>query len=245
MTYRVNLKKITTKLSILGVLVCLVSINASAAIYEMTFTGTFSPGDVSDSYPSNAHFSPLVGATHNAQGGFWQQGQLASTGVKNVAELGSSGVLENELAFDKSQGTTGDFIQTGSLFGLVFGPKTTAPIQFEITEDKPYVSFVSMVAPSPDWFVGISKVLLFENEIWAETLTMGLPPLDAGTDNGTTFNAFNSATNPKQPINFPFFSPFNGNNIASITFTLIEGSIVPPEPEPVIVVPAITTLILE
>ena len=48
-----------------------------------------------------------------------------------------------------------------------------------------------MVAPSPDWFVGVSGLPLFENGQWVEERRIDLVPWDAGTDSGTTFESRN------------------------------------------------------
>ena len=40
-----------------------------------------------DDYPSNAHFSPLVFASHSEKYQMWANGALASPGVKEVAEV--------------------------------------------------------------------------------------------------------------------------------------------------------------
>lgn len=50
------------------------------------------------------------------------------------------------------------------------------------------VSFVSMIDPSPDWFVGVSGLeLCLPNCTWIENKVMELYPWDAGTDSGATY----------------------------------------------------------
>jgi hypothetical protein len=44
-----------------------------------------------------------------------------------------------------------------------------------------------MVAPSPDWFVGVRKLALFQSNQWQEKLTVPLEVYDAGTDDGASF----------------------------------------------------------
>ena len=39
-------------------------------------------------FPSSAHFSPLIGATHTAEVGFWREGGAASDGIIDMAERG-------------------------------------------------------------------------------------------------------------------------------------------------------------
>lgn len=50
------------------------------------------------------------------------------------------------------------------------------------------VSFVSMMDPSPDWFVGVSGLeLCLPNCTWIESKVLDLYPWDAGTDSGATY----------------------------------------------------------
>lgn len=50
------------------------------------------------------------------------------------------------------------------------------------------LSLVSMIYPSPDWFVGVSGLELCEKECkWSEGFEVELYPWDAGTDSGVTY----------------------------------------------------------
>ena len=68
------------------------------ATYRVTFTSTWSaathPGS---NFPSNAHFSPLIGATHNVSATFWLSGTIASPGIEQMAELGATSILRSEI----------------------------------------------------------------------------------------------------------------------------------------------------
>lgn len=51
------------------------------------------------------------------------------------------------------------------------------------------VSFVSMIYPSPDWFVGIASLELCKSDgSWVESKAIDLYPWDAGTDKGITYD---------------------------------------------------------
>lgn len=50
------------------------------------------------------------------------------------------------------------------------------------------MSLVTMIGPSPDWFVGLSGIdLCTTNCTWAEEAYYDLFPYDAGTDSGITY----------------------------------------------------------
>ena len=137
----------------------LLSTQASSATYQVTFTGTWNDSNVSSGYPPGAHFSPLVGATHNSAGAFWRPGNLASRGVENVAETGNVATLISELIQAQQNGSSGDIIQASGLNDL---PKSTT-VEFEVSQERPLVSLISMIAPSPDWFVGVYNIPLLES----------------------------------------------------------------------------------
>ncbi len=51
---------------------------SAQARYRATFRATWSQATHPDRFPSNPHFSPLVGATHGAGVRFWAAGDIAS-----------------------------------------------------------------------------------------------------------------------------------------------------------------------
>ena len=68
------------------------------ATYTVTFEGLWTADDITDdSLPGGAHFTQVIGATHNSSTTIWASGGTASAGVENVAELGSVGTLVSEI----------------------------------------------------------------------------------------------------------------------------------------------------
>jgi hypothetical protein len=57
-----------------------------------------------------------------------------------------------------------------------------------------------MIAPSPDWFIGIDAFNLFPNNKWISDTTINLFGYDAGTEEGDVFSLNNPATIPQQNI---------------------------------------------
>lgn len=59
---------------------------------------------------------------------------------------------------------------------------------FRVDPKHHLMSFVSMIDPSPDWFVGVSRLeLCLDNGSWVESKVLDLFPWDAGTDSGPTY----------------------------------------------------------
>lgn len=148
--------------------------------------------------PSDAHFSALIGCSHSADYIMWRRGQKASPGVKLVAERGQTGTLRSEIESQISDGKAWQLILPGSGLGAV---GELPNIQVQVTSNFSRVSLISMLAPSPDWFVGIDSHDLCDNGQWRETwnVTM-LPPYDSGTDSGQQFRSNDLATQPSVDI---------------------------------------------
>jgi hypothetical protein len=78
-----------------------------------------------------------------------------------------------------------------------------------------------MVAPSPDWFVGVDSLPLYENGQWRPLITVDLFPYDSGTDSGVFFDSPNADTQPREPI-AALGAPFTGlPRMGTMTFTLV------------------------
>ena len=197
-----------------------------AVEYMLEFEGIWDGAHVEGgTLPGSAHFTTLIGATHDAGDPLWAAGGMATTGIENVAEVGSTSVLSSEIQARIVAGTAGEQV---TLAGISSFPITTQTT-FEIEIDDPNVSLISMVAPSPDWFVGVSDLSLRSGNLWVTTLTVDLHPYDAGTEEGSGFSLSNPATIPQEPIALINGSPFVGSPvIGRLHFTLLT-----PQPSPV------------
>ncbi len=188
-----------------------------SARYRVSFQSTWSAQTHPDRFPPGPHFSPLVGATHSPQASFWAPGELASVGIERMAELGSTFPLSDEIQFAISLGSAGSLMRGGGIFR---SPGEVA-LEFEIDQRFPLLTLVSMIAPSPDWFVGVRGLSLFQDGDWVDTLTVELQPYDAGTDNGESYTSPDQDTQPPQPIRQINGPPFlNAGAVAPLgTFT--------------------------
>jgi hypothetical protein len=186
------------------------------AEYTVTFDATWSAQTHPSSFPPNPHFSGLVGSTHDASVWFWQAGELASPGIENMAETGSKSPLLTEIGAAITDGSADSLISGG---GINPSPGSVG-VSFQIDLDFPLVTLVSMIAPSPDWFVGVSNLSLFENGDWVEERIVSLLPYDSGTDGGTTYTSPNLDTDPAEPIMQITTLPVgNGVPLGTFTFT--------------------------
>ena len=109
------------------------------------------------------------------------------------------------------QGSGGSIGPTGS--------STINPVT--LTTDHPRVTLLSMVAPSPDWFVGVFGLPLLDAQgDWLSSRALNLYPWDTGTEEGTEFWLSNPATSPQGVITgLRGLGKFSNEPIATLTFT--------------------------
>lgn len=193
----------------------------ASAQYRLTFTATWTAANFPQ-YPPNPHFSGLIGGTHDTGVTFWEVGQLASLGIKNMAELGSKNALTGEVLTAIAAGTARDVI-SGPGLGA---PPASASMTFNVYSTHPLATVVTMIAPSPDWFLGVSGLSLGTYGDWEESVVVDLDPYDAGTDSGVTYTSPNQATVPPVPIHpLGGISPFIGTPpLGTFTFELLSSS---------------------
>ena len=81
-----------------------------------------------------------------------------------------------------------------------------------------------MIAPSPDWFVGVSGLNLWQDGAWVENRTVALFLYDAGTDDGEDYRSANAVTDPFEPIaRIEEFPSLIGDELRPVgTFTLVR-----------------------
>jgi hypothetical protein len=147
-------------------------------------------------FPPNPHFSGLIGATHNAAAHLWEEGETATPGIENMAETGGKSPLDSEI--DSLIGGGGACVKISG--GGISRSPGVVTVTLTVSQDCPVVSVVSMIAPSPDWFVGVSGLSLYENGAWIEQKVVELFPYDAGTDSGGSYTSPDEATDSPEGI---------------------------------------------
>jgi len=194
----------------------------SVASYTVTFTATWSATTHPADFPTSAHFSSLIGATHSDRVVFWRAGQLASAGIQAMAELGSTTPLSDEVAAAIDTGAARLLLSGGA---IARSPGQVS-LDLEIWVTHPLVTLVTMIAPSPDWYVGVADLPLLQNDRWVDSLTVELRGWDAGTDDGSTYIAMNAPSVPHVPISPLVDGPFEvGGSVPPLgTFTFVRRS---------------------
>ena len=186
-----------------------------SATYTVTFQGNWTTASTPDGVVGGAHFTTLIGAVHNAMVTFWAPGGTATTGVENVAELGSTSTFQSEI---NANSNAVSVIRNG----VGGGGRGSATFEVTVTRDHPLVTLLSMIGPSPDWFVGVSgRSLLDAQAQWQSRLEIDLFPYDAGTEEGAEFSLGNAATSPREAImSIKGTGKFSDVRMARLTFVL-------------------------
>jgi len=150
-------------------------------------------------FPQNpliVHWTKQVLASHDSSYTMWKEGTVASSGIEKLAESGGIGDIIQEL---QDRGNSYDIGYDKYLY--VQDPKVTyEPLR--MTSSKRYISAISKLAPSPDWFSGFHdfNAVNKDSDTWYQEFIIPIYPFDAGTENGETYNTVNSRTVPVQPI---------------------------------------------
>lgn len=141
------------------------------------------------------HFSGLIGASHSGSYAVFAPGSRPTAGLERLSEEGKHSPLDEEIRSAIAAGSAGVLFESGALRD--FGDSLVATVR--VDADHPMVSLVAMIAPSPDWFTGVSNVNLMENGSWVSSRTLDLWAYDSGGDDGTTYKAADQDNNPKKP----------------------------------------------
>jgi len=140
-----------------------------------------------------------VGGTHKTRDIVWVRNgtKVATPGIETMAENGVTGTLLAEMDGYIANGDAGVKIVAAS--GL--SATGAVSVMFTTTMDHPLLSVVTMVAPSPDWFVGVANFDLCQGGTWIDDVTVDLDTVyDAGTDNGASFTSGDIDQTPHLPI---------------------------------------------
>jgi hypothetical protein len=141
-----------------------------------------------------------------------------------MAETGGTTILRNEISAAGSQ-----VRDTLSGAGLGVSPGQVTISAFTVSHSHPLVTLVSMIAPSPDWFVGVHGLPLVDDQgKWRDEVIVILYPYDAGSDDGVDYTAADVEPVTHHPITrISGQFPFSSEPIGTFTFRRVKQLYLP------------------
>lgn len=187
--------------------------------YEIRFQNQWSAQTHPVDYPQDAYFTPFITYSHKQDAKLFNVGLIASDGIKQYAETGIINKINEEIdivrgggrALDRDMGFEVDFLQTST-------------VRLGFNDVSHYLTLLSRIAPSPDWFVAIDQFDMSPNGEWVDSLVLYPEAYDAGTDNGQTFYSTDTPQEPRNGISVITNQPLADNGVVApmATVTLIR-----------------------
>ncbi len=154
--------------------------------------------------PEGVDFAPPLAFVAHARGEApFAPGELASPGLRVLAETGAS-----ELFVEEAEAASATVIASSmaEMIQIFLSPDPSV----EMEHDLPCISYAQMIVPSPDWFIGFSNVCATDEDgNWLDAVSAELLAFDAGSAEGGEFEPKSAATEPPEPISLldrpPYF----------------------------------------
>lgn len=195
-----------------------------SVVYEVEFVSTWSASTHPSDFPANAHFSPFVVCSHLSSAQLFLPGLVASEGVQDLAETGATAKINDEI-----QKWINTSISVSKAEANSFdSPGNSNKVQLGVRSGYGTVTAISMIAPSPDWFVAATTTLQDPIDgLWYNQVISHAIAYDAGTDSGTNFTAADLATNPAAGVAYIISGPLTEGtdsvvNMGYFKFTRIQ-----------------------
>lgn len=164
--------------------------NDSVVKYNVDFV-TMWGEDPSINFPPNPHTGNMFLVTHNNNFELFQLGKLASKGISNTAMYGT---IDDLLKMTSNNPNIGTVVTHNVLMA-----PGEVNMTIEIPPNKTNLSFVTMIAPSSDWFTGFNLNLAPNNK-WIDKMTIPLYVYIAGTDSNQGFVTKHNPKSIPDPI---------------------------------------------
>jgi len=153
------------------------------ANYRITFIADFTSDSHPANYPEDASFAEMVVLLHGENSTLFSTNSMASEGLGIYAKDGNTDLLVSELA-------TSEMNPTIVLTGNDIGPTSQDAVTVTITPSTTWLSFVSKISPSPDWFIGLDSFnLINPDNTLVEFMEIDLFAFDAGVDAGAEYTS--------------------------------------------------------
>lgn len=201
---------------------------ASEATYRLTVVNTWTAADFPANFPGNDHWAMLGGGTHDPAQSFWSLGENSSSQIESMAEGGNAVPLRNQINSAGGSPLLWNYwFCRADHTNPACGSRV---VEFTVDSSTSAITITSMIAPSPDWFIGVDALNLFPDGAWINSLVVPLAMYDAGTEEGDIPSGSNPPTSPLEPISHLTYNAATGDYersveqdiVGSFTFELLS-----------------------
>lgn len=194
------------------------------ATYTVTFWCSTWSADTHPGFPANVDFSARIGATHTVSADLLAEWYARFRRDRTNGRDRGTSRLRSEFAV---AGAAVQQIITGP--ALSTSPAQVALPALTVSQSHPLVTLVTMIAPSPDLFVGVHDLaLLDEAGDRRDEIVVTLYPYDAGTDDGVNYTSPDAEPAVHQVIRqLSGQPPFSTAPIGTLTFTRVQQAYLP------------------
>lgn len=164
--------------------------------YYCTFRGKWSKERHPNDFPRSPSFSAPVMISHSSYYSMWTATETVTAGVEYLAEEGYPSVMYAE--FENGGFETLQMIVGERMFNTT---ETQQLPPINVTYTHPWLSAMTKIQPSPDWFVGFSnlRTISYDTETFYNQFVVQSYAWDAGTDDGQTYLSFDRDLDPQLP----------------------------------------------
>jgi len=164
--------------------------------YYCTFRGKWNRERHPNDFPQSASWSAPVIVSHSKDWRMWTGTETVTAGVEYMAEQGFPTIAYNEFAnagYETLQMIIGERMYNTS------ESQHLPPIN--VTYSHPWLSAMTKITPSPDWFVGFSdfRTISYDTETFYNRVVIQSYVWDAGTDDGQNYLSFDRDLDPQVP----------------------------------------------
>jgi hypothetical protein len=159
--------------------------------YLIKFTSMWGK-DPRINHPENPHTGNMFLVSHDDEFELFKNGKFASKGVSQTAMFGTLDDLYTIANNNKQH--IGKIVTS-----KVLETPGSSELMIDVSSDMHQLSFVTMIAPSSDWFTGFS-IDLMKNEKWINHTTIPLYVHIAGTDSNQGFVTEHKLRTVPEPI---------------------------------------------
>lgn len=175
--------------------------------YYCTFRGKWNRERHPNDFPKSASWSEQVLISHSKDWRMWTGTETVTSGVEYMAEEGFPTILYNEFSnagYETLQMVIGTRMHNTS------ESQQLPPIN--VTYTHPWLSAMTKIIPSPDWFVGFSdfRSISYDTETFYNRVVIKSYVWDAGTDDGRNYLSFDRDLDPQVPCMRFCVPPFMG-----------------------------------